>query len=99
MPDVELYVRTDAMIPRRVAGETILVPANARSVAANSRAAELFVLNESGELLWRDLDTPRTVPDLARKLMDAYAISADAAAADASSFVRALVSIGAVTAA
>lgn len=97
MPDAELFVRTEAMIPRRVAGETILVPANARSVTENSRAAELFVLNESAELLWSDLATPRSVPDLARKLMDAYSVSADDATTDAASFVRALVSIGAVT--
>ena len=90
------YVRTGGVIPRRVAGETLLVPANARSVVPTSRAAELFVLNESAEALWRELESPKSVQDLARKLIDAYAIPAVDAATDAEEFVRSLVSIGAV---
>lgn len=97
MTEVAHYVRTRAVIPRRVAGETILVPADARTVVGHSRAAELFVLNDSGELLWSALANPTSVPDLARKLMNAYAVSSDVAAADAEEFVRSLQAIGAVT--
>lgn len=97
MPDANRFVRGAGVIPRRVAGETILVPSNARSVTENSRAAELFVLNESGELLWSELSTPQSVPDLARKLMNAYAVSVTEAEADAATFVESLASIGAVT--
>jgi hypothetical protein len=90
------YRRSGGVIPRRVAGETLLVPANARNVVPHSRAAELFVLNESAEALWHELETPKTVQDLARKLIDAYAIPPVVATADAEEFVRSLVSIGAV---
>jgi hypothetical protein len=97
MVDVAHYVRSDAVIPRRVAGETILVPANARTVVGHSRAAELFVLNTTGELLWSELATPKSVPDLARKLIDEYAVSSGDATTDAEEFVRSLQAIGAVT--
>jgi len=95
MTDVQ-YMRSSGVIPRRVAGETLLVPANSRNVVPHSRAAELFVLNESAETLWRELETPKSVQDLARKLIDAYAIPPVVATADAEEFVRSLMSIGAV---
>lgn len=97
MNETVRYVRTQAVIPRRVAGETILVPADARTVVGHSRAAELFVLNESGELLWSELANPTSIPDLARKLMNAYAVGSEDAVADAEEFVRSLQAIGAVT--
>lgn len=96
MQTTQQYIRSDGVIPRRVAGETLLVPTNARNVVPTSRAAELFVLNESAETLWRELETPKSVQDLARKLIDAYAIPPVVAETDAEEFVRSLVSIGAV---
>ena len=94
--DMQQYVRSSGVIPRRVAGETLLVPTNARNVVPTSRAAELFVLNESAETLWRELETPKSVQDLARKLIAEYAIPPVVATTDAEEFVRSLVSIGAV---
>jgi coenzyme PQQ synthesis protein D (PqqD) len=90
------YVRTDAMIPRRVAGETLLVPRAARSISAQRRGAELFVLNDSGDVLWSALETPRSVHDLARNLIETYDISTSQAAADVDVFVQSMLAIGAI---
>ena len=90
------YVRTAAVIPRRVAGETLLVPRAARSISAERRGAELFVLNETGDALWKALETPRSVQDLARNLIEAYDISTSQAAADVDVFVQSMLAIGAI---
>jgi hypothetical protein len=90
------YIRTDAVIPRRVAGETLLVPRAARSISAERRGAELFVLNESGDALWKALETPRSVHDLARNLIETYDTTTSQAAADVDLFVQSMLAIGAI---
>src|SRR5690349_11600559 len=90
------YVRTGAMIPRRVAGETLLVPRAAKSISAQRRGAELFVLNDSGDALWTALETPRSVHDLARNLIETYDISTSQAAADVDVFLQSMLAIGAI---
>ena len=94
--DAMRYVRTNAMIPRRVAGETLLIPRAARSIKAERRGAELFVLNESGETLWAAMETPASVHDLARNLIETYEVSRSQAAADVDAFVQSLLAIGAI---
>jgi len=94
--DALKYVRTDAVIPRRVAGETLLIPRAARSISAERRGAELFVLNESGDALWNALATPTSVHDLARNLIETYDVSRSQAAADVDVFVQSMLAIGAI---
>ena len=84
------------MIARRVAGETILVPLQSRTVVPKSRAAELYVLNESGEALWSELSEPRTMEELARKLRETFEVSAETAAADVEEFIKSMLAIDAV---
>ena len=90
------YRRTEGVIARRVAGEMLLVPVGGRTVDTATRAAELFVLNESGEQLWNWLAAPTSVAQLARNLMRDYQISMEEAAADAEGFIHSLREIGMV---
>ena len=92
----ERYVRGGGIVAREVAGETILVPVDARSSDVVSKAADLYVLNESGAVLWRALDQPREMPDLARILMSEFAIDLATAAHDVEAFLKDMLQIGAI---
>lgn len=91
-----LYRRTHGIVTRRVAGELLLVPTKARTLDTATRAAELFVLNESGERMWAWLEQPISIQGLARNLIGEYEVPADQAQADAEGFVRSLRAIGIV---
>ena len=79
-----------------IAGELLLVPLNARTTDATFRAADLYVLNETGALLWEELSHPVDSADLARKLMRTFDVPAGQAQADVEAFLTDLLSIGAL---
>ena len=88
------YVRRPGVMARRVAGEMLLVPVNARTVDEAHKTAELFVLNATAERLWELLASPISIEDLARNLIDEFEVSAEVARADAAAFIRSLRDIG-----
>lgn len=91
MTDIEAgrrFVRAPGVIARRVAGETLLVPVSPRTLDTFSGAAELFVLNETGERLWACLAEPQTLDDMARNLIDEFEVHAELARADATAFIQ-----------
>ena len=90
------WQRATAVIARRVAGETVLVPLATRANDPEFKGARLYVLNETGEYLWSLLDSPRTTADLARTLTQAYETTAGRAHSDVDLFLAALRDIGAV---
>ena len=90
------YRRSTQVVPRTVAGELLLVPLTARTTDASFRAADLYVLNETGALLWESLSEPAEMTDMARNLMRTYGVPAEQAQADVEAFVADLLSIGAV---
>ena len=91
------FVRASGIVSREVAGETILVPVDARSSDVVSKAADLYVLNESGAILWTALSSPQDLPSLARILMSEFEIDHATAAKDAQAFLNDMLQIGAVT--
>lgn len=94
--DLFSYERQKNVVARRVGGETLLVPTTAKSVNSGSRAAELFVLNQTGERMWEWLAEPATTAELARKLIGEFDVTAHAAEGDADAFVRSLEEAGLV---
>ena len=88
------YVRRPGVVARRVAGEMLLVPVNARTVDEAHKTAELFVLNATAERLWELLASPISIEDLARNLIDEFEVSAESARADAAAFIQSLRDIG-----
>ena len=82
------FVRAPGVVARRVAGEMLLVPVSPRTLDAFSGAAELFVLNQTGERLWNWLAEPHSLDDMARKLIDEFEVNAESARADASAFIE-----------
>lgn len=96
MPADERYRRVEGIVAREIAGELILVPVDARTSDAVSKAADLYVLNESGALLWDALARPAAATDLARILMSEYGIEDAEATHDADAFLNDMIQIGAV---
>ena len=92
----ELYRQESNVVARRVGGETLLVPTRAKTVDAATRAAQLYVLNETGERMWQWLADPNTTTDLARKLMREFEVTEQAALDDAENFLRSLEAAGLV---
>lgn len=92
----ELYRQEPDVVARSVGGETLLVPTRAKTVDAATRAAQLYVLNETGERMWQWLADPNTPTELARKLMREFEVTEQAALDDAETFVRSLEAAGLV---
>ena len=88
------YVRRPGVTARRVAGEMVLIPVDARTVDELHRTAELFVLNATAERLWELLESPISIEDLARNLIDEFEVSAESARVDAAAFIQSLRDIG-----
>lgn len=84
------FMRSRAVVARRVGGEIVLVRTGLQSVAPQARTAELFVLNRTGERLWDALEAPCTLDGLARNLIAEYGIEYKAALADAEAFIAEL---------
>lgn len=91
------FIRAPGVVARRVAGETLLVPVSPRALDAFSGAAELFVLNETGERLWNWLAEPQSLDDMARNLIDEFEVHAELARADATAFIEVMQERGLVT--
>ena len=87
-------VRRPGIVARRVAGEMLLIPINARALDTDHRTAEMFVLNPTGERLWQVLEHPSTVDELARNLMEWFEVSEPVARRDVAAFVSALTEMG-----
>ncbi len=90
------YMRGSALFARRVVGELLLVPVDTRSVQQDHRAADLFVLNETGEFLWERLQSPHAADELAAALAEEFEIDPAQAKADVDSFLQQLDAIGAL---
>jgi hypothetical protein len=90
------FVRSADVVVRRVAGELVLVPTVRRASADFRPEASFHVLNESGEFLWEQLESPADVEELTSKLMLHYEIDADVARRDVESFLTDLASCGAI---
>ena len=83
MPTSPQFVRSDNVVARVIAGETLIVPVR-RGVAD---LAYLFSFNSVGSTIWEALDKPRTVEELVRVVADTYDVSPDKAQEDLQVFL------------
>lgn len=68
---------------RQVGERYVVVPVGAQTVDFRC----VITLNDTGEFLWRHLQTPTTAAALTEALTGEYAVAADRAAADVESFL------------
>ena len=88
----ESLVRSERVVARVVAGETLIVPVRARV----GDLASIYSFNGTGSLIWKLLESPRTVVQLATAVAQAYDVEPAQAERDVTSFVSEMKSVGLV---
>jgi hypothetical protein len=94
MLEEEVLVRSQSVVARVVAGETLIVPVRARL----GDLASIYSFNGTGSLIWKLLESPRTVGQLAAAVAQAYEVEPAQAEQDVTNFVSEMKSVGLVEA-
>jgi hypothetical protein len=71
--DTRFFVRSRAVVSRVVAGETLIVPVRGKV----GDLASIYSFNETGSLIWRLLDTPRTVGEVVGAVAEEYQVDTE----------------------
>jgi len=85
-------VRSKAVVARVVAGETLIVPIRAKV----GDLASIYSFNRTGSLIWKLLETPKTVTELAAAIVQQYEVEPAQAERDVATFVGEMKSVGLV---
>jgi coenzyme PQQ synthesis protein D (PqqD) len=87
-----IFVRTDSVVSRRVAGETLIVPVRGKV----GDLASIYSFNEVGSLIWQLLEIPRDVSELVSAVEREYDVDPPQAQHDVSKFLNDMLSVGLV---
>ena len=90
----EVMVRSRSVVARIVAGETLIVPIRGRV----GDLASIYRFNGTGTLIWKLLESPMTVRQLAEAIASEYDVEADHAERDVADFVSEMKTVGLVEA-
>jgi hypothetical protein len=93
IPQRRVYARTPDIVPRRIAGDTILVAVRGEL----ARLERIHVLNAVGEHVWGILDGKRTVAEVASDVCEVFDIDDATALADVTEFLADLEDAGLAT--
>ena len=88
----EMLVRSQAVVSRTVAGETLIVPIRGRV----GDLASIYSFNETGSLIWGLLETPTTLNVIVEAMTRKFEVTREQAESDGAHFVREMVSVGLV---
>lgn len=88
----EKFIRSQSVVARVVAGETLIVPIRGKVGDLGS----IYSFNATGTLIWRLLESPKTVAELAARVAHEYEVEHTQAERDAESFVREMKAVGLV---
>ena len=86
----ELYVRTDAVVSRLVAGETLVLPVRGNV----GDLACFYSFNGTGTVLWEALEMPKRFKDLCDVIYRKYDVSREQAEQDVALFLDEICSMG-----
>ncbi len=88
----ERFIRSQAVVARVVAGETLIVPVRAKV----GDLASIYSLNGTGTLIWRLLDSPRSIEEMAAAVAAEYNVDLVPAERDVNEFVNEMRGVGLV---
>lgn len=88
----QCFVRSQAVVSRVVAGETLIVPVRAKV----GDLASIYSFNGTGSLIWKLLESPRTVSEIAVVVAREYDVDPAQAQHDVTDFVGEMKSVGLV---
>ena len=86
------FVRSQSVVARVVAGETLIVPIRSKV----GDLASIYSFNGTGSLIWKLLDSPRTLPELAIAVAEEYEVEISQAERDVTEFVGEMKAVGLV---
>src|ERR1700693_6520211 len=84
----QLFVRSQTVVSRRVAGETLVVPVRGRV----GDLASIYSFNQTGSLIWQSLESPKSFAELVSIVEQEYAVEHDQARRDVKQFLHDLLS-------
>ena len=88
----ETLVRSQSVVARVVAGETLIVPVRAKV----GDLASIYSFNGTGTLIWKLLETPKSVEELASAIVQEYEVEPEQAERDVAEFVGEMKAVGLV---
>jgi hypothetical protein len=90
----QLFVRSQSVVSRCVAGETLIVPVRGKV----GDLASIYSFNQTGSLIWQTLESPRTLAELTSAVEEEYAVEHEQAERDVTEFLNDMFSAGLVEA-
>jgi hypothetical protein len=87
---VEVYLRSNSVVSRRIAGETLIVPVRGKV----GDLASIYSFNGSGTLLWESLASPQSFRDLVDIIDCEYAVEHEQAERDVRQFLNDAIGAG-----
>jgi hypothetical protein len=88
----EQFVRSRSVVARVVAGETLIVPIRGKV----GDLASIYSFNGTGTLIWKLLESPKTVTQLTESVAQEYDVDPAQAERDVTSFVGEMKAVGLV---
>jgi Coenzyme PQQ synthesis protein D (PqqD) len=88
----QILIRSRSVVARMVGGETLIVPIRGKV----GDLASIYRLNGTGSLIWRLLESPATVDQLAAAISKEFEVTAGAASRDVQEFVCEMQRVGLV---
>lgn len=86
------FIRSRSVVARVVAGETLVVPVRAKV----GDLASIYSFNGTGSLIWKLLESPKTLPELAAAVAREYEVDPAKAKHDVTEFVSEMKAAGLV---
>jgi len=85
-------MRSQSVVARIVAGETLLVPIRGKV----GDLASIYSFNATGTLIWKLLESPKSVGELALAVAETYEVEPARAQSDVEQFVGEMKAVGLV---
>ena len=90
--DEQIFIRSQSVVSRVVAGETLIVPVRGKV----GDLASIYSFNGTGSLIWKMLESPRTMSELVAAVANEFEVERARAEEDEKRFVREVLSVGLV---
>jgi hypothetical protein len=85
----QVFVRSQSVVSRLVAGETLIVPVRGKV----GDLASIYSFNETGSLIWQALESPKGLAELISAVEREYAVEHDQAERDVTQFLNDMLSV------
>ncbi len=82
-----IYINKSKFVVREIGDELILVPLTGNVAKMN----EMFTMNETGKLIWENINETTTVDDLEKVVVDEFSIDIETARKDIELFINQII--------